>query len=140
MWDMHKTKLRLWHRRDRMAVGFTTTICNRYLIPLKLWVRTPLMSGVLETTLYDKVCQWQVGGFKVCQWLVSGRLFSPGTLVFSIKTYCHDITEILLKVALNTINLNLLFFLLQKNLRNIDLYIYACTGTQLWLWTYICSI
>jgi hypothetical protein len=31
---------------------------------------------------------------------VTGRCFSRGT-------YCHDITEILWKVALNTINLNL---------------------------------
>jgi hypothetical protein len=32
-------------------------------------------------------------------------LFSPGTLVSSTnKTDCHDITEILLKVVLNTIN------------------------------------
>ena len=41
---------------------------------------------------------------KVCQWLVAGRWFSPCTLVSStIKTDRHDITEILLKVALNTI-------------------------------------
>jgi hypothetical protein len=44
--------------------------------------------GVLDTTLCDKACQW----------------FSPGTPVSSTnKTDCHDITEILLKVALNTI-------------------------------------
>jgi len=37
---------------------------------------------------------------KVCQWLATGRWFSP---VSSInKTDHHDITEILLKVALNT--------------------------------------
>jgi hypothetical protein len=44
--------------------------------------------------------------------LVTGRWFSPGTLLSSInKTNRHDITEILLKVALNTIslNVNLLF-------------------------------
>jgi hypothetical protein len=39
---------------------------------------------------------------------VAGWLFSPGTPVSStnksIKTDRHDITEILLKVALNTIN------------------------------------
>ena len=41
---------------------------------------------------------------KVCQWLVTGRWFSPGPPVSSTnKTDCHDITEILLKVALNTI-------------------------------------
>jgi hypothetical protein len=41
---------------------------------------------------------------KVCQWLSTGRWISSGTLVFSTnKTDRHDITEILLKVALNTI-------------------------------------
>jgi hypothetical protein len=33
------------------------------------------------------------------------RSFSPGTLIYSInKTDCQDITEILLKLALNIIN------------------------------------
>jgi hypothetical protein len=37
---------------------------------------------------------------------VAGRLFSPGTPVsFTNKIDRHDITEILLKMALNTINL-----------------------------------
>jgi len=39
---------------------------------------------------------------KVCQSLVTGLWFSPSTLVSS--TNKTDITEILLKVALNTIN------------------------------------
>jgi len=40
----------------------------------------------------------------VCQWLASGRRFSLGLPVSSTnKTGHHDITEILLKVALNTI-------------------------------------
>ena len=48
---------------------------------------------------------------KVCQWLAAGRWFSPGTAVSSTnKTDCHDITEILLKVMLNTIILTVLFF------------------------------
>ena len=48
--------------------------------------------GVLDTTLCDKVCQW----------LATGRWFPPGTPVSSTnKTDLHDITEILLKVALN---------------------------------------
>ena len=51
--------------------------------------------GVLDTTLCDKVCQW----------LATGLWFSPGTLVSSTnKTDRHDITEILLKVDLSTIN------------------------------------
>ena len=70
-------------------------LCNQCLSPLMLWVRIPLRWGVLDTTLCDKVCQW----------LTTGRLFSPGTLLSSTnKIDLHDITEILLKVALNTIN------------------------------------
>jgi hypothetical protein len=52
--------------------------------------------NVLDTTLCDKVCQW----------LASGPSFSPGPPVSSTnKTDRHDITEILLKEALNTITL-----------------------------------
>jgi hypothetical protein len=43
---------------------------------------------------------------KVCQWLPAGRWFSLGTPVSSTnKTDRHDIAEILLKVALNTITI-----------------------------------
>jgi len=71
-------------------------LCNQCLSPLKLWVRIPLRRGVLDTTLCDQVCQW----------LAPGRWFSPGTPTSSTnKTHGHDITKILLKVALNTITL-----------------------------------
>jgi hypothetical protein len=40
----------------------------------------------------------------VDQWLATGQWFSPGTPVFSTnKTDYHNIAEILLKVALNTV-------------------------------------
>ena len=53
--------------------------------------------GVLDITLCDKVCQW----------IATGRWISPGTPVSSTnKTDGHDITEIFLKVALNTIIIN----------------------------------
>jgi len=43
---------------------------------------------------------------KVCNWIAAGRWFSPGTPVSSIsKTDYHDVTEILLKVELNTMTL-----------------------------------
>ena len=49
--------------------------------------------GVLDTTLYViKVCQRHVSGF------LRVLLFSSTN-----KTDCHDITEIILEVALNTI-------------------------------------
>ena len=83
-------------------------ICNRSLWPLMLWVRIPLRARC--TTLFDKVCQW----------LAAGLWFSLGAGVSSTnKTDRHDITEIVLKVALNTIKptnlntaiINLEFFL-----------------------------
>ena len=67
-------------------VGFTTTYT--------LWVRIG-WRGVLDTTLCDKVCQW----------LATGQWFSLVPPVPSTnKIDHHDITEILLKVALSTIN------------------------------------
>ena len=67
-------------------------LCNQCLSPLMLWVRISIRARC--TTLCDQVCQW----------LTTGRRFSPGPLVSSTnKTECHDITEILLKVALNTV-------------------------------------
>jgi hypothetical protein len=69
-------------------------LCNQCLSPLMLWVRTLFRRGVLNTTLCDKVCKW----------LVAGQWFSPITPVPSTnKTDHHYVTEILLKVTLNTI-------------------------------------
>jgi hypothetical protein len=66
-------------------------LCNQYLSPLVLWVGISIMA--MCTTLCDKVCQW----------LATGRWFSPGPPVyFTNHTDRHDITEILLKVVLNT--------------------------------------
>jgi hypothetical protein len=61
---------------------------------ITLWVWIALKRGVLDTKLCDEVCQL----------LVVVRWFSPGTPVSSTsKSDLHDITKILLKVALNTI-------------------------------------
>jgi hypothetical protein len=69
--------------------------------------------GVFHTTLCDKVRQW----------LATGRWFSPGTLFsFTNKTDRYDITEILLKVTLNTINLNQTMFL--SKFRKILLFLF----------------
>jgi hypothetical protein len=60
--------------------------------PMMLWIWISIRARC--TTLCDKVCQW----------LPTGRWFFPGPPVSSInKTDRHDLTEILLKVALNTI-------------------------------------
>jgi hypothetical protein len=68
---------------------------NQCLSPLMLWVRISIRARC--TTLCDKVCQW----------LATGRKISLGPPISSTnKADCHDITEILLKVALNTIKEN----------------------------------
>ena len=70
-------------------------LCNQCLSPQKLWVRNSFMARC--TTLCDKVCQG----------LATGWWFSPDIPISSTnKTDCHYITEILLKVALSTINHN----------------------------------
>jgi hypothetical protein len=52
------------------------------------------MGSVLDTTLCDKASQW----------LVTGQWFSSDTPISATnKTNRHDMTEVLLKVALNTI-------------------------------------
>jgi hypothetical protein len=93
--QQHINKLMRRRGSDRMVVGFTT-ICaisayhhwSRMFEPRSWW-------GMLDTTLCDKVCQWLVTGWSVSQ----------GTPVSSInKTDRHNIAEILLKVALSTIN------------------------------------
>jgi hypothetical protein len=74
-------------------MNFTTTYAiSAYHNLYMLWVRISIRERC--TTLCDKVCQW----------LVTGRWFWPGPPVSSTnETARHDTTEILLKVALNTI-------------------------------------
>ena len=79
--------------RDRMVVGFITTLCNQCLLPQKLRVRIPHRQGVLDTALCDKDWRQVIGFFCVL-------LFSSTN-----KTDRYDITEILLTVALNTMTL-----------------------------------
>jgi hypothetical protein len=69
-------------------------LCNQCLSLLKLWVRIPFRREVPDITLCDKVCQWQVGGF------LRVLRFPPPIKLTATN---HDITEILLKVALNII-------------------------------------
>ena len=81
-----------------MVVRFTTT-----LVPMQ---SVPITTDVVN--LYPAQGAWcTTVCYKVCQRLAEGRWFSPGTPVSSTnKNNRHDITEILLKVELNTINLN----------------------------------
>ena len=66
----------------------------------------------------------------VCQWLATDRWFSPGTPVSSTnKTDRHDITELLLKVASNTIK--------QINKANIKLTTHFSLKTDIPVYKYI---
>jgi hypothetical protein len=87
------------HGLNLMVDGFTTTcICAISAYHTSCYVDSRSWRGVLGTTIYNKVCQW----------LAIGQWFSPGTPDSSInKIDHHDITEILLKVALNTLTLTL---------------------------------
>ena len=68
---------------------------------MTLWDRTPLGRGALD------IIQHYVIKFVSDLRQVSGQWFSPGTPVSSTnKADRHDIAEILLKVALNTMNPN----------------------------------
>jgi len=81
-------------------------LCNQAPITTKVVSSNPTRWGVLDTTLCDKVCQW----FATGQWV-----FLCAPVSSTNKTDRHDITEILLKVALCTITLTSLHF-----------YIYIC--------------
>ena len=81
-----------------MLIGFTTTYANNVYHHQRCEFESRTWRDVLDTTLCDKVCQ----RLSTCRW------FSPGSSVSSTnKTDRYDITEILLKVALNTITLTL---------------------------------
>ena len=77
---------------DRKVVGFTITYAISFYHHWSCELESRSWRGVLDTTLCGKVCQW----------LPTGLWFSTDTLVSSNKSNLHDITEILLKVALNT--------------------------------------
>ena len=81
-----------------MSLCFSSVLCCPLLFPRKNDVRFVLPRILCYLYLYD-----------------TGRWFSLGTLVSSTnKTDRHDITEILLKVALNTITLYISRILLSK--------------------------
>jgi hypothetical protein len=86
------TYLQRGHRgRDHMVVGFTTTYAISAYHHWCCEFESRSWRGLFDKTL----C------YKVCQWLATGRWFSP--VSSTNKTDRHDITEIVLKEALNTI-------------------------------------
>jgi hypothetical protein len=78
--------------RECILIGFTTVYAISVFHHTRCEFESRSWCGVLDTTLCNTVCQW----------------LSPGTPLSSTnKTDLHDITEILLKVALNAIILTL---------------------------------
>jgi hypothetical protein len=74
-----------------------------------VWLVSITTSHIVFLILNDlMVFNTTFNNITVISWqsvLLTGQCFSPGTPVSSTnKTDCHDITDILLKVALNTIN------------------------------------
>ena len=95
MWyqsKMNATKQGGRHGRDYMVIGSTTTYA---ISAYHQCCKFELRSGEVyfDTTLCDKVCQWLAASW----WFF--------TVSFTNETDRHDITEILLKVALNTITI-----------------------------------
>ena len=87
-----KSQIWLYHHPLNCLYKFSSTHIYLILYQQRVWVRISIRARCTE--LCDKVCQW----------LATGQWFSPCPPVSSTnKTDCHDITEILLKVALNTI-------------------------------------
>jgi len=101
---------------------------NQCLSPLTLRVKILLRRVLLNTALHDKVCQWRS----------AGRWFFPGIPVSSTnKTDRHNITEILLKVALNTITLMLIRYTppssFEGNLTHREQSIFPGTCNNFWM-------
>ena len=89
-----QTKITLKYRKYRVQPHVYLLIVTMQSVPITTDIVSSNLDQVRCTTLCDKVCQ--------C--LATGQWFSPGSPVSSTnKTDRHDITEILLKVALNTI-------------------------------------
>ena len=95
--------------------SYGSWIWNQCLSPLTLWVQIPLRRGELSTPLCDQVCQ----RFATGQW------FSP--VSSTNKTDRHNIVEILLKVALNT-------------LTQTDLKYFSSTGRKLFFFLLITKL
>ena len=113
-----RVQVKLWSTLQRFLKMNSTFICLLYSI---LWVRHSISRRLIAYSIITipgvnwtikTINNWifQLTSYacdKVCQWLMGGRWFSPGTPVsFTNKNDGHNITELLLKVALSTITLN----------------------------------
>ena len=114
---------------SQIKITICTNSCdlNNVIIVIYLCIqcRSPLMRVPISirtrcTTLCDKVCQW----LATCGWFSLGRPVSSTN-----KTDRHDLTEILLKVALNTIKQTTL-----TNKKSHVIFLYTCFHRYCCLW------
>jgi hypothetical protein len=134
-----KIKLKQWlnnstnMRRKKIEQPSLTSNYWGAVVALIVWyldLQLPMQSVAISirarcTTLYDIVCQW----------LATGRWFSPGPPVSSTnKTDRHDITEILLKVALSTIKQTNQITEHKKRLRqtSLEMHFPTCDAQKIW--------
>ena len=91
---LNSTKITKFYGGPSWSSGIWIYNClwNQFISLLKWWVRTPFM--VRYTALCDRVSQW----------LTTDRCFLSTPVSSTNTTDGHDITEILLKVTLSTIN------------------------------------
>ena len=123
------SQLDIWHFNVWTAETIENRVWPTYFHNLFLRPSWPWSYGTLDIQIpvqsvpinnkvvssnpaHGDVYSIQIYMIEVCQWLATGWWFSPGTPVSSSnKTDHHDINEILLKVALNTIAPSHLFLL-----------------------------
>ena len=100
VWLFDPTQYGPWYCPERYCLRF-------YTFKEALWMKIcPFMEIFLSAIMFLNVLLDTTLSDKVCQWLATGRWFFLCTLVFSNnKANHHDITELLLTEALNTITL-----------------------------------
>jgi hypothetical protein len=87
--------------RDRMVVGFTTASAINAYIHYNCEFEPRSWQGVLDTTLYDKVCQW----------LAAGQWFSPVTPVSSTNKTEPVTLELVIVLLFHIMHYKLAHFL-----------------------------
>jgi len=112
-WLGHQNHFESWHPNDDSGQHWfnyaNSFRVDFYIIFLCVRIsETKFTFQSCSNSVHGKVYSIQHYVKKFCQLLVTGQWFSTGTQVSSTNKTCpHDITEILLKMALNTITLNL---------------------------------
>ena len=113
---IYRTKIIVW--KPVWTPAHPPAITNHIIRPVCIWAYKKGCTRLTATT--DKVYQL----------LANGRWFSPGTPASATtKSGRHDIAEILLKVALNTINQSINQYIEVPSKAGLTVHIH-CTASQ----------